>query len=540
MKFQEAQSFCEQENSTMPFVSTIYGELTQYLYEQNDNYDKRFYPVWVQSFQYSTDECTALINERVESRSCNDKLTFICEKDPLLRPLATVYDNWYKDSLMITVLIVSTVIASLTFFCLCCWIFKSRARNKEKLQRRNSIRASIRSNRSYSTNFLNEMDYKKQIEQVIQSAREQNQQRQNNHFANNLNALNENYSNSINSQLIQMPNYPVTSPLGKHSSSTFRMNTLNPNGSYESFTDNNSTTNQIPLHHSQLINKLHHNDAFVNDSSFEVESNHNYNTLRTTANELEDRFVDDPRLENANINLMVKPTFDLTYENAGFKETPSLSRNSEYADARGWSPMSNNHSINNHSINNQAISQYPMPQYVKRKPNYLNSNGNINQVPNGSLINKTKLNKPLPPVARYRQMHQQTQQPNTLPLNNLEQTNILQNKQQPQLTHRKSLPSDYDSGIDHYNHPAGSKNIQLNHDLYAFQSRSQSTLLGGSDITSTSGKYLETSLDNDSIVDNNIDYYENQSNRYSPSTSITTAATNRSLNTSLPPLETAM
>lgn len=545
MGFQEAQRFCEQENSTMPFVSTNYEEITQYLYQQNDNYDKRFWPVWVQSFQYSTDECTALINERIEPRACEEKLTFICEKDPLIRPLATVYDNWYKDSLMVTVLIVSTIIGSLAFACVCCWLCKSTARHNEKLQRRNSIRTSFRSNQSYfmsRDSELNEaIQYKKTLEQTIQLAREQQnrlhqqqQQRQHHHQNNynHLNTLNDNYTNSMNDQLIQMPNYPPT-VLGKHSSSTFRMNTLNPNGSYESFTDNQSISN-----HPQLASVLHsnHNTAFVNDSSFEEESTHNYNTLRTTANEpLEDRFVDDPRLENANIKLLIKPTFDLTYENAGFKETPSLSRNSEYADARNWSPVSN------HAPNNQAVSQYPMGQYVKRKaaPNGGPLNGlhhlnNNNTIPNHhNSLGKKSSNKPLPPVARYRQTHQQQlQQP---PING---STIQLNPNGPpiQSGHRKSLPSDYDSGIDHYNHQTKS-GFNHNPDLYAFQSRSQSTLLGGSDITSVSqtSKYLETSLDNDSIADNNIDYYENQSNRYSPNTSITTACTNRSI-----PLETAM
>ena len=544
--FQEAQNFCEQENSTMPFVNTNYEDIIHYLYQQNDNYDKRFWPIWVQSFQYSTDECTALINERIETRNCDEKLTFLCEKDPLIRPLATVYNNWYKDSLMVTVLIVSTLIASLAFICVCCWICKSRARYKEKLHRRNSIRASIRSNRSYSlsTNSLNEIAYKKQIEKAIQMAREQQhqkqQQQQHRDNFNNLNALNENYTNTLNNQLIQMPDYPTATVLGKHSSSTFRMNNMNPNGSYESFTDNNSISNNPHL----LGNTIHsnHNNAFVNDSSFEEESTHNYNTLRTTANELEDRFVDDPRLENANIKLLIKPTFDLTYENAGFKETPSLSRNSDtYADARDWSPVSN-HAISSH------VSQYPMGQYIKRKAtaattaNHLNGHhlNNNNTIPNnnnhGGMLAKKSSNKPLPPVARYRQTHQQQLDANKA--NDI--ATILQPNQPPTIIHRKSLPSDYDSGIDHYNHQTSKNNF--NHDLYAFQSRSrsQSTLLGGSDITSVvshdAGKYLETSLDNDSIADNNIDYYENQSNRYSPNTSITTAATNRSL----PPLETAM
>lgn len=551
MGFQDAQRFCEQENSTMPFVSTNYDDITAYLYQQNDNYDKRFWPIWVQSFQYSTDECTALINERIEPRTCGEKLTFICEKDPLVRPLATVYDNWYKDSLMVTVLIVSTTIASLAFICVCCWLCKSRARHNEKLQRRNSIRASIRSNRSYSMsiNSLNEIAYKKQIEKAIQMAREQqNQQQQQQHQQqqyqnnfNNSNTLNDNYTNSMNDQLIQMPNYPPT-VLGKHSSSTFRMNNLNPNGSYESFTDNNSISN-----HPQLASALHsnHNTAFVNDSSFEEESTHNYNTLRTTANELEDRFVDDPRLENANIKMLIKPTFDLTYENAGFKETPSLSRNSEYADARNWSPVSN------HALNNQVVSQYPMGQYIKRKTSgapppsaphhHLINNNPTAPSHHHNSLGKKPSNKPLPPVARYRQSHQQQQlPPHHQPSNSGSNSTIQLNPNGPpsQMTHRKSLPSDYDSGIDHYNHQT-KNGFNHNPDLYAFQSRSQSTLLGGSDITSVSqnSKFLETSLDNDSIADNNIDYYENQSNRqYSPNTSITTACTNRSL----PPLETAM
>src|SRR5690606_35741745 len=107
-------------------------------------------------------------------------------------------------------------------------------------------------------------------------------------------------------------------------------------------------------------------------------------------------FEHDAALENANIALMIKPTFDLTYENAGFKETPSISRasNQDYAEAREWSPIASNKFYNqviqpgmhnnNHNNNNNNNTVVGMQastsnggQYIKKK----HSSSAINSYP---------------------------------------------------------------------------------------------------------------------------------------------------------------
>ncbi|CAK9254334.1 unnamed protein product [Sphagnum jensenii] len=72
------------------------------------------------------------------------------------------------------------------------------------------------------------------------------------------------------------------------------------------------------------------------DSSYDGDSQ-SYQTSQKVDDysDIGDRFADDPKLENANINILVRPTFDLTYENQGFRATPSMSRTSE---PRVWTP----------------------------------------------------------------------------------------------------------------------------------------------------------------------------------------------------------
>jgi hypothetical protein len=530
LRFDQARTFCEQENSTMPFVSVNQRELSDLLLDLDSRYDPLFHPIWVQSFQYSPDECTALVNRRVTSRSCEQRLSFVCEKDPPGSVTIALYQDWHRHQLVLWLLALCAASATFAMLCVACWFCKSRQRHKQKLQRRNSLRASIRSNRSYSLSdgSLNEYAYKKHIEKAIQAARVQHQQQH--QHQQQQQQVQSNSMVRLNPTHLPAPSNLVVNHHGSaFGSSTFRLPTES-HGSYESFeqqqshhgpsSSNNRYT--IKANGAQSMHRIMNSGRPIevvssNGSLADQVSAHNYNTLNGRPDEdtLEDRFTADPALENANIQLLVKPTFDLTYENAGFRETPNISRasNREYAEAREWSPIGE-------SFDPRLITQpggHPSMTTMEtgslyqkhRKPNHSNaavyamqSYADQHESPGPRSV--TSHVKPLPPVARYRSIQQAT---NTNP-------------------RKSSLP-------DHLN--------SFDRDMSTFGSRSQSTLFGtaGSDVGSQDRRYLETSLDNDSLADQSqfeLDFDPASSSlRYSPSTSTATQSTRKEQ-----PLETAM
>ena len=311
MKFGEAKRFCETQNSTMPFVRLNQRPLTLFLKTQQFNYAERFFKVWVQSFDYDLNACTVLTDSKVRRHDCGDELAFFCEKDPEIH---VDISFWYTEPIGIAVLCVAFLCSLFSFCCICCWLCKSREKAKEKLQRRNSIRASIRSNRSvHATSMassINEMTYKRQ------------------QLGGNM-------------------------PVGGHYSSGFPRTTHQPiqltsmgysagrslHGSMDSFAD--AHYRRQPSYSTQIRQTdLQSSTQFVDSPVDARMSSKAYRPL-------EDRFQADPGLENANVDLMIRPTFDLTFENSAFKTdvTPSASRNSgrdvmlDYED-REWPPSS--------------------------------------------------------------------------------------------------------------------------------------------------------------------------------------------------------
>ena len=395
MTYFEAKQFCESQNSTMPVIKANIRELNDYLSQAQDHFDPRFHSVWVQSFRFLEHECTAISDRTIKRFPCETRLPFLCERD---LDTSVIISHWYREPLGLAALVISTVTAVLTCLFVMCWTCKSRERHKEKLERRNSIRASIRSNRSLaSSGSLNEIAYKRQIEKAIIMAR-QNQQP------------------------------PVASSPNIIANTNFKTK----NGSLESFEKHPS----------------HFNDSSgvedLDSQHFNAAASH-----QKVYRELEDRFAKDAQLENANVALLIRPTFDLTYQNEGFKETSSVSRGSiEFQHSQESLPF-------------RSISPHHHHYEVS----------------------------PTPPR--------------------------LSNKQYP---------------TDNYN------------------TRSQLSISGHvSDTTEASERhYLETSLDND----NNYDYFDCHSNRYSPTTTLSvysndmrnsqTISTTASTTRSRPTLETAM
>ncbi|CAD7079360.1 unnamed protein product [Hermetia illucens] len=174
MTFYEAREFCRSDNASMPFIRTDSETLWAFL--QHSMRHLR-YPekVWVQDFNY-IDKCTSFIYRTTDVEDCNNRMPFICEIDPkvVIDPLSLRADVFAISiiSAFILVIILLVLIGV-------CWYMKSRHRHVQRLERRHSIRQSLRSlnsidpqgsmrrrnfNMSASTNTLTKSsvtDYKK-------------------------------------------------------------------------------------------------------------------------------------------------------------------------------------------------------------------------------------------------------------------------------------------------------------------------------------------------------------------------------------------
>ncbi|XP_054741887.1 protein bark beetle isoform X2 [Anastrepha obliqua] len=140
LTFHEARAFCRSENSTMPFIRTDSTTLWRYLQGQMRHLK---YPekVWIQDFNY-IDRCTSFAFTTTEVEDCNNEMGFICETDPrvIIDPL-----SWRADIFAISIISAFILAIILLIMVAFCWYAKSKHRQVQRLERRNSIRQSLRS-----------------------------------------------------------------------------------------------------------------------------------------------------------------------------------------------------------------------------------------------------------------------------------------------------------------------------------------------------------------------------------------------------------
>ncbi|XP_069176227.1 protein bark beetle isoform X4 [Procambarus clarkii] len=141
---EEAKAFCKKDNASLPFLQKWYWEVQYWLFDQQPEYLWEYDMVWVQHLDVISG-CAAFVYRQVRSVDCNLNLPFICESDP-----DKTIDKfaWTSDPLAVAAITVTFGCLILVAACVSCWVCKSRERRKERIMRRNSIRASIRSNRS--------------------------------------------------------------------------------------------------------------------------------------------------------------------------------------------------------------------------------------------------------------------------------------------------------------------------------------------------------------------------------------------------------
>lgn len=105
-------------------------------------FSRYFENVWIQDYDY-LERCTAFVYKTVEFNDCNMKNSFICEIDPkiVINPL-----SFFQADFVIVGVLALLALGLPILCCICiCWFRKSKTRHMQRLQRRNSIRASIRS-----------------------------------------------------------------------------------------------------------------------------------------------------------------------------------------------------------------------------------------------------------------------------------------------------------------------------------------------------------------------------------------------------------
>ncbi|XP_055855042.1 protein bark beetle isoform X1 [Episyrphus balteatus] len=140
MPFREARDFCRSDNASMPFIRTDSATLWSYLQSQMQHLK---YPekVWIQDYNH-IDKCTSFIFRDIEVEECNQELGFICEIDPkvVIDPL-----SWRADVFAISIISAFILALILLILMAVCWYAKSKHRHVQRLQRRNSIRQSLRS-----------------------------------------------------------------------------------------------------------------------------------------------------------------------------------------------------------------------------------------------------------------------------------------------------------------------------------------------------------------------------------------------------------
>ncbi|XP_026464517.1 protein bark beetle-like [Ctenocephalides felis] len=147
MGFREAKEFCMNDNASMPYMRSDTSPVLAFLEQQrgvaNDYsvsaaYDQR---VWVQDLD-RIDQCTALEYRGIVLDDCQSRHGFICEIDPIVSidPLL-----WTTDIVAIGVISSMAIAVLVLALAIACWYHKSRHRHAQRLQRRNSIRQSLRS-----------------------------------------------------------------------------------------------------------------------------------------------------------------------------------------------------------------------------------------------------------------------------------------------------------------------------------------------------------------------------------------------------------
>ncbi|KAG5895778.1 hypothetical protein JTB14_001625 [Gonioctena quinquepunctata] len=145
MTFWEAKAFCQADNASIPYLlgNINYLAIFEFLRRQDEWFlfsDR----VWVQQID-RINECTSFVYQSIEVADCQRRSPFICEIDPKVQ----IRIHPLGDD-MITISVISSIALALLLIILviACWWSKSKYRQAQRLERKNSIRQSVHSLRS--------------------------------------------------------------------------------------------------------------------------------------------------------------------------------------------------------------------------------------------------------------------------------------------------------------------------------------------------------------------------------------------------------
>lgn len=150
MNYMEAKDFCDKERATLPLLRGNHEELTEFIKTQDLDYDERVDRVWVRSFDVSRDSCPAMNDYWTRKYDCIERNPFLCERNPVV---VVSLLHWYRERGGLIAATLTFITAVMIILCSLCWGYKSRERQKEKLVRKNSIHASMRSNRGIGSRY---------------------------------------------------------------------------------------------------------------------------------------------------------------------------------------------------------------------------------------------------------------------------------------------------------------------------------------------------------------------------------------------------
>nr|XP_034174512.1 protein bark beetle [Osmia lignaria] len=346
MDFFSARDFCRSVNASMPFIMGDYLELFQFLRKQQIRYDYAD-RAWVQQLD-RVDQCTTFTYQTIEIDHCAQPSPFICEIDPKVNidPL-----SWRKDIVAVAVLGAAGVALALLTAAIALWVSKSKRRNIERLERRNSIRQSLHSLRSVgSTSGFTELAYRRKPIATKQSTDTLNSKSLDYRRMLNGGSIDSMDKSQLNSSMEDNQSYDVYeahNPRYSPSTSEFK-STVQKYGAPQS-ADN------------PVFDLTYRNEGFRNHSTFTSRSTNDWPIESTTETTTDEIHAVDPTNESSYLNNT--STLPL---NASLALTDSISELKRDIEASAaYSPMDYDprRSYDNATLTPSQASE-PVPEYA--------------------------------------------------------------------------------------------------------------------------------------------------------------------------------
>ncbi|XP_076766657.1 C-type lectin domain-containing protein bark beetle [Xylocopa sonorina] len=345
MDFFSAREFCRSVNASMPFIMGDYLELWQFLRKQQVRFDYSD-RAWVQQLD-RVDQCTTFTYQTIEIDNCAQPSPFICEIDPKVNidPL-----SWRKDIVAVAVLGAAGVALALLTAAIALWISKSKKRNIERLERRNSIRQSLHSLRSVgSTSGFTELAYRRK---PIATK----------HSTDTLNSKSLDYKRMLNGGSIDSMDKSQLNSSMEDNQSYDVYETHNPRYS-PSTSDFKNTAQRYPPQNGDnpVFDLTYRNEGFKNHSTFTSRSTSNWpieSTAETTTDEIQavDATNESSYLNNTS-TLPLNSSLGLT------DSISELKRDIEASASYSPTDYDPRHSYDNATLTPSQTSE-PVPEYA--------------------------------------------------------------------------------------------------------------------------------------------------------------------------------